>query len=59
MRVADRSIQGNIALALSHLCSADDFKSIFLDNRGKFINSLLILQLSHLLNPCALLLLQE
>lgn len=42
MRVADRSIQGRIALALSHLCSPHDQKSIFIDHRGKYIKSLLI-----------------
>ncbi|KAK1373024.1 ARM REPEAT PROTEIN INTERACTING WITH ABF2-like [Heracleum sosnowskyi] len=34
MRVADKSVQGRIALALSHLCSPDDKKSIFVDSSG-------------------------
>ncbi|KAG8653869.1 ARM REPEAT PROTEIN INTERACTING WITH ABF2-like isoform X2 [Manihot esculenta] len=34
MRVAEKSVQGQIALALAHLCAPDDRKAIFLDNNG-------------------------
>lgn len=35
MRVAEKSVQGQIALALAHLCAPDDRKAIFLDNNGR------------------------
>ncbi|KAF2325177.1 hypothetical protein GH714_024869 [Hevea brasiliensis] len=34
MRVAEKSVQRQIALALAHLCASDDRKAIFLDNHG-------------------------
>ncbi|KAK6937532.1 Armadillo [Dillenia turbinata] len=34
MRVADRTVQRRVALALAHLCSTTDQKKIFLDNNG-------------------------
>ncbi|KAI7736557.1 hypothetical protein M8C21_015790 [Ambrosia artemisiifolia] len=35
MRIAERSVQRRVALALSHLCSPDDQKTIFVDANGK------------------------
>ncbi|KAJ0946377.1 putative chromatin remodeling & transcription regulator BTB-POZ family [Helianthus annuus] len=34
MRIAERSVQRRIALALSHLCAPDDQKTIFVDANG-------------------------
>ncbi|XP_062085796.1 ARM REPEAT PROTEIN INTERACTING WITH ABF2-like [Humulus lupulus] len=34
LRVADRTIQRRVALALAHLCAPDDRKTIFIDNNG-------------------------
>jgi len=34
MRIAERSVQRRVALALSHLCSPDDQKTIFVDANG-------------------------
>ncbi|KAM0954172.1 putative chromatin remodeling & transcription regulator BTB-POZ family [Dioscorea sansibarensis] len=34
MRVGEKAIQRRVALALAHLCSPEDQKSIFLDNNG-------------------------
>ncbi|KAL8100814.1 ARM REPEAT PROTEIN INTERACTING WITH ABF2-like [Apium graveolens] len=34
MRVSEKSIQRRVALALAHLCSADDQKTIFIDGSG-------------------------
>ncbi|XP_048230639.1 ARM REPEAT PROTEIN INTERACTING WITH ABF2-like [Ricinus communis] len=34
MRVAERTVQRRIALALAHLCAPDDRKAIFIDNNG-------------------------
>ncbi|XP_038701552.1 ARM REPEAT PROTEIN INTERACTING WITH ABF2-like isoform X2 [Tripterygium wilfordii] len=34
LRVAERSVQRRVALALAHLCSPDDPRTIFIDNNG-------------------------
>ncbi|KAK6164694.1 hypothetical protein DH2020_001558 [Rehmannia glutinosa] len=34
MRVGEKIVQRRVALALAHLCSADDQKTIFIDNNG-------------------------
>ncbi|KAL5864026.1 hypothetical protein ACOSQ3_001540 [Xanthoceras sorbifolium] len=34
MRVADKTVQRRVALALAHLCSPDDCKTVFIDNNG-------------------------
>nr|XP_043609928.1 ARM REPEAT PROTEIN INTERACTING WITH ABF2-like [Erigeron canadensis] len=34
MRIAEKSVQKRVALALAHLCSPDDQKTIFLDGNG-------------------------
>lgn len=34
MRDADKNIQRRVALALAHLCSPDDERTIFIDNNG-------------------------
>ncbi|KAJ4833769.1 hypothetical protein Tsubulata_012646 [Turnera subulata] len=34
MRVAEKAIQRRVALALAHLCSPDDQRTIFIDNNG-------------------------
>ncbi|XVF28901.1 hypothetical protein REPUB_Repub15cG0072700 [Reevesia pubescens] len=34
MRVAEKSVQRRVALALAHLCSPDDQRTIFIDNNG-------------------------
>ncbi|XP_024973696.1 ARM REPEAT PROTEIN INTERACTING WITH ABF2 isoform X2 [Cynara cardunculus var. scolymus] len=34
MRIAERSVQRRVALALAHLCSPDDQKTIFVDGNG-------------------------
>lgn len=35
MRISERSIQRRVTLALAHLCSPDDQKTIFIDANGK------------------------
>lgn len=35
MRVEEKLVQGRVALALAHLCSADDQRTIFIDNTGR------------------------
>ncbi|EEF41701.1 protein binding protein, putative [Ricinus communis] len=39
MRVAERTVQRRIALALAHLCAPDDRKAIFIDNNEQFVNN--------------------
>ncbi|KAL6971508.1 hypothetical protein U1Q18_031187 [Sarracenia purpurea var. burkii] len=34
MRVAEKAVQRRVALALAHLCSAEDQRTIFIDNNG-------------------------
>ncbi|XP_058077670.1 ARM REPEAT PROTEIN INTERACTING WITH ABF2 [Magnolia sinica] len=34
MRIADKIVQRRVALALAHLCSPDDQRTIFIDNNG-------------------------
>ncbi|XP_021594854.1 ARM REPEAT PROTEIN INTERACTING WITH ABF2 isoform X2 [Manihot esculenta] len=34
MRVAEKAVQRRVALALAHLCSPDDQRTIFIDNNG-------------------------
>ncbi|KAK9287841.1 hypothetical protein L1049_016283 [Liquidambar formosana] len=34
MRVAEKAVQRRVALALAHLCSQDDQRTIFIDNNG-------------------------
>ncbi|KAK8709587.1 hypothetical protein V6N13_060602 [Hibiscus sabdariffa] len=34
MRVAEKPVQRRVALALAHLCSPDDHRTIFIDNNG-------------------------
>ncbi|RVW55548.1 ARM repeat protein interacting with ABF2 [Vitis vinifera] len=34
MRVSEKAVQRRVALALAHLCSADDQRTIFIDNNG-------------------------
>ncbi|KAK2648303.1 hypothetical protein Ddye_015792 [Dipteronia dyeriana] len=34
MRVTDKAVQRRVALALTHLCSPDDCKTVFIDNNG-------------------------
>ncbi|XP_039055904.1 ARM REPEAT PROTEIN INTERACTING WITH ABF2-like isoform X2 [Hibiscus syriacus] len=34
MRVAEKAVQRRVALALAHLCSPDDHRTIFIDNNG-------------------------
>ncbi|KAM3707364.1 hypothetical protein ACJW31_02G019100 [Castanea mollissima] len=34
MRVAEKTVQRRVALALAHLCSPDDQRTIFIDNNG-------------------------
>ncbi|XP_042048528.1 ARM REPEAT PROTEIN INTERACTING WITH ABF2-like [Salvia splendens] len=34
MRVGERNVQRRVALALAHLCSSDDQRTIFIDNNG-------------------------
>ncbi|KAF5202753.1 Arm repeat protein interacting with abf2 [Thalictrum thalictroides] len=34
MRVAEESVQQRVALALAHLCSPDDQRTVFIDNHG-------------------------
>lgn len=34
MRVGEKAVQRQVALALAHLCSPEDQKSIFIDNNG-------------------------
>ncbi|KAF6135107.1 hypothetical protein GIB67_040418 [Kingdonia uniflora] len=34
MRVAEKAVQRRVALALAHLCSPDDHRTIFIDNKG-------------------------
>ncbi|GMI71933.1 ARM repeat protein interacting with ABF2 [Hibiscus trionum] len=34
MRVAEKAVQRRVALALAHLCSPDDHRTIFIDNTG-------------------------
>ncbi|KAI4331754.1 hypothetical protein L6164_016711 [Bauhinia variegata] len=34
MRVLEKAVQRQVALALAHLCSADDQKTIFIDSDG-------------------------
>ncbi|XP_057438771.1 ARM REPEAT PROTEIN INTERACTING WITH ABF2-like [Lotus japonicus] len=34
MRFADKGVQRHVAIALAHLCSPDDHKTIFVDNNG-------------------------
>lgn len=34
MRVGEKAVQRQVALALAHLCSPDDQRSIFIDNNG-------------------------
>lgn len=34
MRVGEKSVQRRVALALAHLCSPDDQKTVFIDNNG-------------------------
>ncbi|XP_030465913.1 ARM REPEAT PROTEIN INTERACTING WITH ABF2 [Syzygium oleosum] len=43
MRVAEKTVQRRVALALAHLCSPDDQQTIFVDNNGlELLVSLLI-----------------
>jgi len=39
MRVSEKAFQRRVALALAHLCSADDQKNIFIDHNGMDIPS--------------------
>lgn len=34
MRVGEKAVQRRVALALAHLCSPDDQRTIFIDNNG-------------------------
>jgi hypothetical protein len=34
MRVAEKAVQRRVSLALAHLCSPDDQRTIFIDNNG-------------------------
>ena len=34
MRVSEKAVQRRVALALAHLCSVDDQRTIFIDNNG-------------------------
>lgn len=34
MRVGEKVVQRRVALALAHLCSPDDQRTIFIDNNG-------------------------
>ncbi|CAM8986102.1 unnamed protein product [Rhodiola kirilowii] len=34
MRISEKAIQRRVALSLAHLCSADDWRTIFIDNLG-------------------------
>ncbi|KAG8370723.1 hypothetical protein BUALT_Bualt13G0013000 [Buddleja alternifolia] len=47
MRVGEKNVQRRVALALAHLCSPDDQKTIFIDNNGilsiKFVYNISIL----------------
>lgn len=37
MRVAEKVVQRRVALALAHLCSPEDQKTIFIDSNGNFL----------------------
>ena len=37
MRVAEKAVQRRVALALAHLCSPDDQRTIFINNCGTFL----------------------
>jgi hypothetical protein len=39
MRVSEKAFQRRVALALAHLCSADDQRKIFIDHNGMNILS--------------------
>lgn len=39
MRSGERNVQRRVALALAHLCSPDDQKTIFIDSNGKYMKS--------------------
>lgn len=39
MRVGEKVVQRRVALALAHLCSPDDQRTIFTDNIGKTFSS--------------------
>ncbi|KAK7859152.1 arm repeat protein interacting with abf2 [Quercus suber] len=65
MRVAEKAVQRRVALALAHLCSPDDQRTIFIDNNGmsnpqnSFINcvdAVLKLLIQHILAGLELLL---
>lgn len=43
MRVGDKMVQRRVALALAHLCSPGDQKTIFIDNNGRTSKVVLIL----------------
>ena len=40
MRVAEKAVQRRVALALAHLCSPEDQRTIFIDNNGMSFSSL-------------------
>ncbi|CAI0448896.1 unnamed protein product [Linum tenue] len=45
MRVVERTVQRQIAMALAHLCAPADRKAIFLDNNGSYFCLLLFVKL--------------
>ncbi|KAG5376580.1 hypothetical protein IGI04_041176 [Brassica rapa subsp. trilocularis] len=49
MRISEKSIQRRVALALAHLCSPEDQRTIFIDENGIFISSCLLTGLELLL----------
>jgi len=49
MRVSEKAFQRRVALALAHLCSADDQRKIFIDHHGMhLLNQIFCLSLIYL-----------